>query len=83
MLTNVELLQFHLSANQKKCLKEEIHKDVLVTGEYSLSEVPGQTASLKVCLLIFVVNNESQRRHASDYSFWRSFRQILKILHCK
>lgn len=41
-------LMFHLSPNQRKCLKEEIHKDVLVTGEYELSEAPGQTASLKV-----------------------------------
>ena len=26
----------------RKCLKEEIHKDVLVTGEYDVTEVPGQ-----------------------------------------
>jgi len=39
---------FHLSPNQKKCLKEEIHKDVLVTGEYELSDAPGQHANLKV-----------------------------------
>ena len=43
-------LIFHLPANQKKCLKEEIHKDVLVTGEYELSEAPGQTANLIVRL---------------------------------
>ena len=41
-------LQFHLPAGQQKCLKEEIHKDVLVTGEYLITEVPDQKASLKV-----------------------------------
>ena len=44
----IESLMFHLTPNQRKCLKEEIHKDVLVTGEYTLSDVPGQTANLKV-----------------------------------
>jgi hypothetical protein len=37
-----------LSPNTRKCLKEEIHKDVLVTGEYELTDAPGQTAYLKV-----------------------------------
>jgi len=43
-----ECLRFNISPNQKKCLKEEIHKDVLVTGEYEISEAPGQKASLTV-----------------------------------
>lgn len=47
-VVGVESLMFHLTPNQRKCLKEEIHKDVLVTGEYVLSDVPGQTANLKV-----------------------------------
>ena len=29
-------LMFHLEPNQKKCLKEEIHKDVVVKGEYEV-----------------------------------------------
>jgi len=41
-------LMFHLAPNQKKCLKEEIHKDVLVTGEYNLSDAPGQKTDLQV-----------------------------------
>jgi len=41
-------LMFHLSPNQKKCLKEEIHKDVLVTGEYNLSDAPGHKTDLQV-----------------------------------
>lgn len=47
-LASVDALMFHLSPNQKKCLKEEIHKDVLVTGEYDISDTIGQKASLKV-----------------------------------
>lgn len=47
-LSSVNSLMFMLSPNHKKCLREEIHKDVLVTGEYELSDAPGQTASLKV-----------------------------------
>jgi len=47
-LSTVDALMFHLSPNHRKCLKEEIHKDVLVTGEYELSDAPGQIANLKV-----------------------------------
>ncbi|XP_032872366.1 transmembrane protein Tmp21-like [Amblyraja radiata] len=41
-------VSFHLPANARKCLREEIHKDVLVTGEYELSEQPGGRTDLKV-----------------------------------
>lgn len=42
-------LRFHLSPTVgKKCLKEEIHKDVLVTGDYEFTEAPGQKATLTV-----------------------------------
>lgn len=48
ILPSINALMFHLSPNQKKCLKEEIHKDVLVTGEYALSDAPGQKTNLEV-----------------------------------
>ena len=32
----------------RKCLKEEIHKDVLVTGEFEVNEVAGQKVDLMV-----------------------------------
>ncbi|XP_056383493.1 transmembrane emp24 domain-containing protein 10-like [Hyla sarda] len=41
-------ISFYLPAGGKKCLKEEIHKDVLVTGEYEAGEVPGSITHLKV-----------------------------------
>lgn len=45
----VSSLSFTLPSGAKKCLKEEVHKDVLVTGEYRLSEAPHQKTHLKVC----------------------------------
>ena len=39
----VNSLSFTLSAKSKKCLREEVHKDILVTGEYRLSEAPVKT----------------------------------------
>ncbi|TKR86481.1 hypothetical protein L596_011068 [Steinernema carpocapsae] len=41
-------LRFHVPANGKKCLKEEIHKNVVMTGEYELSEGIGYTSSVHV-----------------------------------
>ncbi|XP_059174681.1 transmembrane emp24 domain-containing protein 10-like [Physella acuta] len=43
----VDAIRFYLSSNQKKCLREEIHKNVLVTGEYEVQE-NGQRADLTV-----------------------------------
>ena len=44
---SVDGIRFHLASNKKKCLKEEIHKNVLVTGEYE-AEDNGQRADLTV-----------------------------------
>ena len=54
LLVVTDALRFHLPANQRKCLKEEIHKDVLVTGEYELSEAPGQKTTLLVTISLYV-----------------------------
>ncbi|KAG9481691.1 transmembrane emp24 domain-containing protein 10 [Eleutherodactylus coqui] len=39
---SVRPISFQLPPNGRKCLREEIHKDVLVTGEYDVSEPHGQ-----------------------------------------
>jgi len=39
---------FHLPSNGKKCLKEEIHEGVLVTGEYDSSDALGHKLELLV-----------------------------------
>ncbi len=41
-------LMFQLNPNSQKCLREEVHKDVLVSGDYEISEVPGQVVDLHV-----------------------------------
>lgn len=46
-LSTVDAIWFHLGQNQKKCLREEIHKDVLVTGEYEAQD-NGQRVDLTV-----------------------------------
>ncbi|KAK2149992.1 hypothetical protein LSH36_427g00022 [Paralvinella palmiformis] len=48
LLSTIDALMFHLQPNHRKCLKEEIHKDILVTGEYDISDAIGQKASLKI-----------------------------------
>lgn len=47
-LVSIDALMFHLSPNTKKCLREEIHKDKLVTGDYEVSDDPGQRTNLMV-----------------------------------
>uniref|UniRef100_A0A8D0E549 GOLD domain-containing protein n=1 Tax=Salvator merianae TaxID=96440 RepID=A0A8D0E549_SALMN len=43
-------LSFHLPPQARKCLKEELHRDVMVTGEYVVSEAtaPGISTDLQV-----------------------------------
>ncbi|XP_043929420.1 transmembrane emp24 domain-containing protein 10 [Protopterus annectens] len=41
-------ISFHLPVNSRKCLREEIHKNVLVTGEYEVSEQPSIKTHLKI-----------------------------------
>ncbi|XP_046906287.1 transmembrane emp24 domain-containing protein 10-like [Hypomesus transpacificus] len=41
-------ITFFLPSNLRKCLREEIHKDVLVTGEYEVSEQPTAKTNLKI-----------------------------------
>jgi hypothetical protein len=48
LISTVQSIMFYLPANVKKCLKEEIHKDVLVKGEYELSAVAGHETRLDV-----------------------------------
>jgi hypothetical protein len=48
LFSSIESLMFYLSANSKKCLKEEIHKDVLVKGEFEVTEIAGHHTKLEV-----------------------------------
>jgi len=48
IIPQIYCLRFHLQPQTKRCLKEEMRKDVLVTGEYELTEAPGQRTDLMV-----------------------------------
>jgi len=41
-------LKFFIQPNAPKCVKQEIHKGVVVTGEYDLTDSPNSKTSLKV-----------------------------------
>lgn len=47
-LSAADGIMFHLQPNTQKCLREEIHKDVLVTGEFEIQETPGQKVDIQV-----------------------------------
>ncbi|KAA0193058.1 hypothetical protein HAZT_HAZT004058 [Hyalella azteca] len=47
-VTCCQAIMFPLQPGAVKCLKEEIHKDVLVSGAYNIMDAPGQTVDLKV-----------------------------------
>ncbi|UYV80455.1 TMED10 [Cordylochernes scorpioides] len=46
--SSINALMFHLQPGSRRCLKEEVQKNVLVTGEYSLSEAVNQRVDLIV-----------------------------------
>lgn len=48
LIESVFSISFFLPVNSRKCLREEIHKDVLVTGEYEISEQANTKTNLKV-----------------------------------
>lgn len=41
-------ISFNVAPDASKCLREEIHKNVLVVGEYKLSDVAGQRTDIMV-----------------------------------
>ncbi|CAB1339774.1 unnamed protein product [Coregonus sp. 'balchen'] len=47
LIESVLSISFFLPVNSRKCLREEIHKDVLVTGEYEISEQSNIKTNLK------------------------------------
>jgi len=47
-ITIADGLMFHLEPNSRKCLKEEIHKGVLVTGDYDAQQISNQVVDLMV-----------------------------------
>lgn len=44
-------ITFYLPADETKCIREEVHKDVLVVGEYQLSDSPMMRTDILVSVL--------------------------------
>lgn len=57
----VNSLRFYVPPKEKKCLKEEIHKNVVVTGEYEFSQGIQYTGSIHV--RFFFKNLEKLRNY--------------------
>lgn len=52
VIADVQSIMFELQPSAKKCIKEEIHAQVLVTGEYQVSEAPGQRVDYVVSFIL-------------------------------
>ena len=45
-------ISFHLDPDSRKCIREEVHKDVLVVGDYEVEELPSQKTNIEVSHMI-------------------------------
>nr|KAF6503069.1 transmembrane p24 trafficking protein 10 [Molossus molossus] len=65
-------ISFHLPVNSRKCLREEIHKDLLVTGAYEITDQSGGAGGLRTHLKIAKVEKlkplEVELRRLEDLS---------------
>ena len=46
-------ITFYLSADTTKCIREEVHKDVLVVGEYNLNDAPYLRTDIMVRAVLY------------------------------
>lgn len=51
LIAHVRSIMWYMEPNQSKCLREEIQANVLVSGEYQVSEVQGQKVDYVVSFL--------------------------------
>lgn len=51
MFHPVQCIMFNLNPLQRKCLREELKQNVLITGEYEVTEHPGQHVKFVVSWL--------------------------------
>lgn len=63
-----------MASNDKKCLKEEIHKNVVLTGEYEFTEAAGHTATVHVIIEIGIF-----LKPGSGFLFWSKNPETLSL----
>lgn len=56
IIIQVQGIMFYLEPNAQKCLKEELHAHILVSGEYDVTEVAGQKIDYVVSIVIEFIN---------------------------
>lgn len=56
LVSRVQCIMWYMEPNARKCLKEEIQGNVLVNGEYEVSEVPGQKINFLVSQAFFTAS---------------------------
>lgn len=49
VVSHVNGIMWKLKPNTQKCLREELQSNVLVTGDYEVSEAPAQQVDYVVC----------------------------------
>ena len=74
-------ISFTVEPDEKKCIREEVHKDVLVVGTYELSDVPGQVTDIIVSLAyrLSCMNRCSYSRSTPHFF---SDVELLIVAHC-
>lgn len=56
-LVSVDCIMWNLEPGTRKCLKGELQQSVLLTGEFEVSEAPGQTIDYIVSFFIIIYNS--------------------------
>ena len=62
-LIDVEAIMFQLHPNNHKCLVEKVHAKTLVTGEYEVTEFPGQVVDFQVRRLVLTATGILSSKH--------------------
>ena len=52
IVSDVLGITFYLPPDATKCIREEVHKDVLVVGEYNLNDAPYLRTDITVSVLL-------------------------------
>ena len=48
LVGQLDAIRFYLNQNMKRCLKEDMRKDVVVTGEYELTDALGHRTDIQI-----------------------------------
>ena len=56
LVMTADSVMFYLEANARKCLAEEIRQNILVTGEFEVSEMAGQQVVIENSIILPIIN---------------------------